>query len=104
MKISEREVYEAVTYKWQSTREIRDKIAEKKGKNKYNIPIAPIFIHGYKLVGEGFLEVNERKPKEEQAVARMGHSILEFRRIAGKKPDYGLDDMVMGMDDDPVIA
>ena len=63
-------------------------------------------MYGYKLVGEGFLEVNERKPVGEEVVARQGFSVLEFRKIAGKKPVYDtLDDaMGLGIDEEIVIA
>ena len=59
MRISEQEVYEAVNYRWQSIREIRNKIAKERGKENYNVAVAPILIHAYRLVDQGFLEVND---------------------------------------------
>ncbi len=87
--ISEQEVYNVLTYRWQTGNEIREKIAKSRGKKRFQIAVAPVYVFLNNLERLGFVEKNERKSTKDELEKRRSNKILEYRKISGKEPVYG---------------
>lgn len=86
--ISEQEVYDALSYRWRTLRQIRGKIAEAKGKKTYNIAITTVYKNLDSLVRQGFVEFTKRKPTKEESAKRGDYEVCEYKRVSGRSPVY----------------
>lgn len=86
--VSEQEVYDVLTYRWRTGNKIRAKIAEKRGKKRWEINVGSIYSKLDSLVRQGFAEMNERDPTEEERRRRGSNKVSEYRKVSGGKLAY----------------
>lgn len=79
--VSENEVYNALTYHWQTIVNIKKNIADSKGTKFFNIPSGKIMFCLDKLVADGVAEIQEREPNKEE-LARAVNNVRKYRKIS----------------------
>lgn len=88
--ISQQKVYDTLTYHWQTGQQVREKIAEARGKKRWQINVGTIYAHLDTLVQNGFADMRERDPTQEEMNVRRGNKVSEYCKSGTKVPDYDI--------------
>lgn len=93
--ISLQKVYDTLTYHWQTGQQVREKIAQARGKKRYQIAVGTIYARLDVLVQNGFADMRERDPTQNEMSVRGGNKVSEYRKSGKEIPDSGIEYLLL---------